>query len=74
MGHPSVVERVPYLKELGVTVLELMPIFQRDPQEGEPSEFFTTRRAARLIKLSDQSWSQKILPLIRDGMTGVTCN
>jgi len=51
--HPSyagtysgVVEKIPYLKELGITVVELMPIFQRDPHEGEywgymPLNFFS---------------------------------
>jgi len=39
------VDKIPYLKELGVTVVELMPIFQRDPQEGDywgymPLNFF----------------------------------
>ncbi|MGC2704511.1 MAG: isoamylase [Candidatus Acidiferrales bacterium] len=50
--HPSragtysgLVEKIPYLKELGITVVELMPIFQRDPQEGDywgymPLNFF----------------------------------
>jgi glycogen operon protein len=50
--HPShagtyagVVEKIPYLKELGITVVELMPIFQRDPHEGDywgymPLNFF----------------------------------
>jgi isoamylase len=50
--HPSLagtyaglVEKIPYLKELGVTVVELMPVFQRDAQEGEywgymPLNFF----------------------------------
>src|SRR5579864_7240633 len=50
--HPSragtysgLVEKIPYLKELGITVAELMPVFQRDPQEGDywgymPLSFF----------------------------------
>ena len=50
--HPSragtyagLVEKLPYLKDLGITVVELMPIFQRDPQEGDywgymPLNFF----------------------------------
>ena len=43
--YSGVVEKIPYLKELGVTVVELMPVFQRDPQEGEywgymPLNFF----------------------------------
>src|SRR5208282_2187609 len=50
--HPSragtysgLVEKIPYLKDLGITVVELMPIFQRDPQERDywgymPLNFF----------------------------------
>jgi isoamylase len=39
------VEKIPYLKELGVTVVELMPVFQRDPQDNDywghmPLNFF----------------------------------
>ncbi|HRX79782.1 MAG TPA: isoamylase, partial [Pirellulaceae bacterium] len=30
----GVVEQIPYLKELGVTAIELMPVFQFDPGEG----------------------------------------
>ena len=42
----GLVEKIPYLKDLGVTALELMPIFQFDPQEGNywgymPLNFFT---------------------------------
>ncbi len=33
--YAGLVEKIPYLKDLGVTVVELMPIFQRDPQEGD---------------------------------------
>ena len=51
--HPSragtysgLVEKIPYLTELGITVVELMPIFQRDPQENDywgymPLNFFS---------------------------------
>jgi isoamylase len=30
----GVAEKIPYLRELGVTVVELMPVHQYDPQEG----------------------------------------
>jgi glycogen operon protein len=30
----GVVDKIPYLKQLGVTAVELMPVFQFDPQEG----------------------------------------
>jgi glycogen operon protein len=50
--HPShagtysgLVEKIPHLKDLGITVVELMPIFQRDPHEDDywgymPLNFF----------------------------------
>ena len=43
--YAGLVEKIPYLKELGITVVELMPIFQRDPHEGDywgymPLNFF----------------------------------
>ena len=31
---PGLVDKIPYLQDLGVTVVELMPVFQFDPQEG----------------------------------------
>jgi len=41
----GVVDKIPYLKELGVTAVELMPVFQFDPDEGNywgymPLNFF----------------------------------
>ena len=43
--YAGLVEKIPYLLELGVTIVELMPIFQRDPQESDywgymPLNFF----------------------------------
>jgi len=43
--YAGLVEKIPYLKELGITAVELMPVFQRDPQEGDywgymPLNFF----------------------------------
>ena len=45
----GVVEKIPYLKELGVTAVELMPVTQQDPQEGSswgymPLGFFAAHR------------------------------
>ena len=44
--YSGLVEKIPYLKELGITVVELMPIFQRDPHERDywgymPLNFFS---------------------------------
>jgi isoamylase len=43
--YAGLAKKIPYLQELGITVVELMPIFQRDPQEGDywgymPLNFF----------------------------------
>ncbi len=42
----GVVDKIPHLKELGITAVELMPIMQQDPQEGSywgymPLNFFS---------------------------------
>lgn len=43
--YAGLVEKIPYLVELGVTIVELMPVFQRDPQDNDywgymPLSFF----------------------------------
>jgi isoamylase len=43
--YAGLVEKIPYLKELGVTSVELMPVYQRDPQDDDywgymPLNFF----------------------------------
>jgi glycogen operon protein len=43
--YAGVIDKIPYLKDLGVTAVELMPVFQCDPQEGStwgymPLNFF----------------------------------
>jgi isoamylase len=48
--YSGVVEKIPYLQELGVTAVELMPVFQCDPQEGScwgymPLNFFAPHHA-----------------------------
>jgi isoamylase len=42
----GVIEKIPYLEDLGITVVELMPVFQYDPDEGNywgymPLNFFS---------------------------------
>jgi glycogen operon protein len=32
--YAGIIDMIPYLKDLGVTAVELMPVFQADPQEG----------------------------------------
>ncbi len=33
--YAGVIEKIPYLKELGVTIVELMPVYQFDPSAGD---------------------------------------
>lgn len=45
----GVIEKIPYLRELGITIVEVMPIFQTDPQSGDfwgymPMSFFAANR------------------------------
>jgi isoamylase len=45
----GVIAKIPYLRELGVTIVELMPVFQFDPQAGDfwgymPMSFFAPHR------------------------------
>lgn len=46
----GVVERIPYLNQLGVTAVELMPVFQFDPEDGNywgymPLSFFAVHHS-----------------------------
>jgi glycogen operon protein len=34
--YAGLIEKIPYLKQLGITAVELLPVFQFDPQEGPP--------------------------------------
>lgn len=39
--YQGIIDKIPYLKELGVTALKLMPIHQWDPQEGSSWGYMT---------------------------------
>jgi glycogen operon protein len=36
--YAGLIQKIPYLKELGVTAVELLPVFQFDPQDGPPGK------------------------------------
>ena len=56
--YAGVIEKIPYLRELGVTVVELMPVFQYDPTDGNywgyaPLNFFAPHQgylSGRFVK------------------------
>src|SRR5690606_24272424 len=46
----GLIEKIPYLQDLGVTIVELLPVFQFDPLEGNywgymPLSFFALHHA-----------------------------
>ena len=48
--YAGVIEKIPYLQELGITAVELMPVFQYDPDEGNywgymPLSFFSPHQS-----------------------------
>ena len=65
----GLIEKIPYLKELGVTVVELLPVHQFDPQEGNYWGYMTLellRAAPRLRSAATRSqsfgrWSERFM-------------
>ncbi len=54
----GLMEKIPYLKELGITAVELMPVQQSDPREGSfwgymPLNFFSPNQGYAAAKSSD---------------------
>jgi isoamylase len=57
--YEGVVQKIPYLQALGVTAVELMPIFQQDPQEGSawgymPLSFFSPHQGYAATSSADR--------------------
>jgi hypothetical protein len=60
----GVIEKIPYLKDLGITAVELMPVFQYDPDEGNywgymPLNFFSPHQgyASSFKRTRAESWT-----------------
>lgn len=52
--YAGVIDKIPYLRELGITAVELMPVFQYDPDEGNywgymPLSFFSPHQGYAAI-------------------------
>lgn len=59
----GLIHKIPYLKSLGVTAVELMPVFQFDPQEGNywgymPLSFFAPHDAYCSRSTSDEQHTE----------------
>jgi len=58
--YAGLIEKVPYLKELGITAVELMPVFQYDPDEGNywgymPLSFFSPHQGYAALQSPAQA-------------------
>ena len=69
--YAGLIEKVPYLKELGITVVELMPVFQFDPSDGNywgyaPLNFFAPHNgylSHRIVKSQHNEFREMIKAL-----------
>jgi glycogen operon protein len=57
--YAGLIEKIPYLKELGVTVVELLPVFEQDVQEGSywgymPLNFFSPHHEYAVAELTEE--------------------
>jgi len=59
----GVVEKIPYLKELGVTAVELMPVFQFDPQDAPAGQLNYWGYAPVSFFAPHQAYSSRTDPL-----------
>jgi glycogen operon protein len=58
--YAGLIDKIPYLKELGITAVELMPVFQYDPDEGNywgymPLSFFSPHQGYASVSSADET-------------------
>ena len=56
--YAGLIKKIPYLKELGITAIELLPVFQQDSQEGSywgymPLSFFSPHHEYAIAQSSE---------------------
>ena len=56
--YAGLIQKIPYLKELGITAIELLPVFQQDAQEGSywgymPLSFFSPHHQYAIAQSSE---------------------
>ena len=58
--YAGLIDKIPYLKELGITAFELMPVFQYDPDEGNywgymPLSFFSPHQGYASVSGAEET-------------------
>jgi glycogen operon protein len=58
--YAGLIDKIPYLKELGITAVELMPVFQYDPDEGNywgymPLSFFSPHQGYASVSGAEET-------------------
>ncbi|MGD0290721.1 MAG: isoamylase [Candidatus Binataceae bacterium] len=58
--YAGLIDKIPYLKELGITAVELMPVFQYDPDEGNywgymPLSFFSPHQDYASVSSAEET-------------------
>ena len=61
--YAGLIEKIPYLQELGITAVELLPVFQFDPQECPPGRVNYWGYAPVSFFASHQAYSSRQDPL-----------
>ncbi|HUI43311.1 MAG TPA: isoamylase [Terriglobia bacterium] len=61
--YAGLIEKIPYLQELGITAVELLPVFQQDSQEGSywgymPLSFFSPNHSYAIAGSSENVLSE----------------
>ena len=61
--YAGIIQKLPYLKELGVTAVELMPVFQYDPDENNywgymPLNFFSPQQGYAVVSSAAESTAE----------------
>jgi glycogen operon protein len=61
--YAGLIQKIPYLKELGITAIELLPVFQQDSQEGSywgymPLNFFSPHHEYAIAQSSAEACNE----------------